>query len=244
VVSVTITGKGDPKNYAEAVLAGAGILGVPRHPALVPSSLSPPSAAAPVSGAPLTERHREAVGQFVTLWGEMASSWGINRTMAQIHALLFVSDEPLHTDAIMEHLQISRGNANMNLRALLDWNLIWRSNIPGSRKDFYQAEKDVWAITTTIIRERQRQEIQPVQDALDGVASTLRAGDARLSPQEAAFAARLDELASLMRVFAGVSAALLPLVSSRNARHVQRIIQFATSLRSDPGDEEAGPPPA
>jgi len=94
----------------------------------------------PAEHSPL---HKEALDQFVLLWGEMASAWGINKTMAQIHALLYVEANPLDTDAIMSQLDISRGNANMNLRNLLKWQLIHKVHFKGSRKDYYTAEKEV-----------------------------------------------------------------------------------------------------
>ena len=76
----------------------------------------------------------------------MASAWGINKTMAQIHALLYAENEPLDTDTIMEQLSISRGNANMNLRNLVQWQLVNKVHFKGKRKDYYTAEKDVWNI--------------------------------------------------------------------------------------------------
>ncbi|MDX1739993.1 MAG: hypothetical protein R3178_01820, partial [Rhodothermales bacterium] len=124
-----------------------------------------------------SERHREALDMFVSFWGEMASRWGINRTMAQIHALLYSSEEPLDTDQIMEALSISRGNANMNLRSLIDWKLVFKVQKEGSRKDYYEAEKDVWHITAQIIRRRERQEIEPVMQQLMGCKDALRRGD-------------------------------------------------------------------
>ncbi|MEM6288125.1 MAG: hypothetical protein AAF845_13325 [Bacteroidota bacterium] len=178
----------------------------------------------------LSERAQRAIDEFVLLWGEMASHWGINRTMAQIHALLYASDEPLDTDTIMARLQISRGNANMNLRALVDWNLVRKTHQLGSRKDFFVAETDVWTITTTIIEERQRREIKPVQRALDGVATTLRS-DGDLSASEASLADRIDALVEIMEVFDGFTNALLPLVRGRNTEKVRRVTQFAARLR-------------
>ncbi|MDT0633213.1 hypothetical protein RQM47_09600 [Rubrivirga sp. S365] len=176
------------------------------------------------------DRAQRAVGEFVRLWGEMASHWGINRTMAQIHALLYALDRPLDTDEIMDRLEISRGNANMNLRALLDWDLVRKTHQPGSRKDFFVAESDVWSITTTIIEERQRREIEPVQRALDGVATNLRAGGS-LSDDEAALADRIDALGEIMTVFEAFTNALLPLVRGRSSDKVRRITQFASKLR-------------
>ena len=188
-----------------------------------------PSSETPTPVAPgLSDRGRRALDEFVLLWGEMASHWGINRTMAQIHALLYAAAEPLDTDAIMDRLQISRGNANMNLRALVDWNLVRKTHQIGSRKDFFVAESDVWTLTTTIIEERQRREIKPVQRALDEVASDLR--DAP-TPADAALADRVDALVDIIEVFDGFTRALLPLVRGRNTEKVRRVTKFASTLR-------------
>ncbi len=178
----------------------------------------------------LSPSGRRALDEFVLLWGEMASHWGINRTMAQIHALLYAAAEPLDTDAIMERLQISRGNANMNLRALVEWNLVRKTHQQGSRKDFFVAESDVWTITTTIIEQRQRREIKPVQHALDQVATELRDGtDA--SPADAELADRVDAMVDIMEVFDGFTRALLPLVRGRSTDNVRRVTRFASTLR-------------
>ncbi|MAQ94706.1 MAG: hypothetical protein CMM84_14395 [Rhodothermaceae bacterium] len=160
----------------------------------------------------------------------MASHWGINRTMAQIHALLYATAQPLDTDEIMERLQISRGNANMNLRGLVDWNLVRKTHQSGSRKDYFVAEQDVWTITTTIIEERQRREIKPVQEALDGVAHDLRA-HAEAVDADAALADRVEALVEIMEVFDGFTQALLPLVRGRNTEKVRRVTRFASKLR-------------
>ncbi|MCG3138094.1 MAG: hypothetical protein HJJLKODD_01952 [Phycisphaerae bacterium] len=103
---------------------------------------------------------------FVRRWGEMGASWGISRTMAEIHALMYISSEPLCTDDLMEQLQISRGNASMNLRQLVDWGLISRVHHRGDRKEYFVAETDVWQIFETIVRERRRRELQPVIDTI------------------------------------------------------------------------------
>ena len=191
------------------------------------------------AGAP-SERGRRAVDEFVLLWGEMASHWGINRTMAQIHALLYAADAPLDTDEIMDRLQISRGNANMNLRALVDWNLVRKTHQLGSRKDYFVAESDVWTITTTIIEERQRREIKPVQRALSDVVGGLRE-DGDLAPADAALADRIEALVGIIEVFEGVSEALLPLVRGRSLKGVRRVAQFAARLqRGRAGDDRAG----
>ena len=189
-----------------------------------------PDAQDQTTDTPLSERGQRAVDEFVLLWGEMASHWGINRTMAQIHALLYAVARPLDTDEIMERLQISRGNANMNLRALVDWNLVRKTHQLGSRKDFFLAEGDVWTITTTIIEERQRREIKPVQRALDGVVTGLRS-DATLDEPDADLADRMEALVEILEVFEGFTNALLPLVRGRSTDKVRRVTRFASKLR-------------
>lgn len=182
-----------------------------------------------------SERYEQALERFVLFWGEMASNWGINRTMAQIHALLYVAGEPLDTDAIMERLQISRGNANMNLRSLTNWNLVRKTHQPGSRKDFYTAEKDVWQITTQIIKERERREIKPVKEQLQECRDLLL-GDVGddcddLAGEEREFCERIDNLMELMDMFEGFLTALLPFLNEPNAPLIQRLIRVAKTLR-------------
>ena len=188
-----------------------------------------------------SERHRKALDMFVSFWGEMASRWGINRTMAQIHALLYSSEEPLDTDQIMEALSISRGNANMNLRSLIDWKLVYKVQKKGSRKDFYEAEKDVWHITGQIIRRRERQEIDPVMDQLRGCQETLRQGDpSMLSQEEEQFSHRIDNLMNLMEVFDRVTTALLPFIHEKHAPIIRQLIQMAESLHESQAGSPAG----
>src|SRR6186713_2328479 len=94
----------------------------------------------------------EAKQQFISSWGAFGSQWGINRTMAQIHALLLVSSEALSADDIMEQLGISRGNANMNIRELINWGLVERILQPGERKEFFLADKDIWHVARQIVK--------------------------------------------------------------------------------------------
>lgn len=103
----------------------------------------------------------------------MSSSWGINRTMAQIHALLFVTGIPLEVNEIMSRLQISRGNASMNLRELMDWGVVRRFRQPGDRKDTYISETDPFLTLVKIVKERKRREIDPTTDALREVLTKL-----------------------------------------------------------------------
>lgn len=109
----------------------------------------------------------EAKEKYIQTWGTFATNWGINRTMAQVHALLLASGKPLSTDEVMEQLEISRGNANMNLRALIDWGIVRKEFIKGDRKEYFVAEKDVWYLFKQITKERRKREIEPVISFLE-----------------------------------------------------------------------------
>lgn len=113
--------------------------------------------------------------RFIESWGKLSAHWGINRTMAQIHALLLVSPAPLCAETVMEELQISRGNANMNLRALLDWGLATKVLKPGERKEFFEAEKDMWKIFKQVIHHRKKKELDPLVQVLNDI-SKVEAG--------------------------------------------------------------------
>ena len=113
--------------------------------------------------------YTEAKARFIQSWGTLGSKWGINRTMAMVHALLLISSKPLCAEEIMEELNISRGNANMNLRALMDWGIVEKHLIPGERKEFFMAEKDVYKVAKRIAQERRKRELQPVLGVLQEV---------------------------------------------------------------------------
>jgi HTH-type transcriptional regulator, glycine betaine synthesis regulator len=103
---------------------------------------------------------------FIRRWGEMGQTWGINRTMAEIHALLYVSGIPLCTDDVMERLNISRGNSSMSLRALCDWGIIRRLHKRGERREYFESLSDVWELFNIIIAERKRREMDPVLETI------------------------------------------------------------------------------
>ena len=118
----------------------------------------------------------EGKERFIQSWGALGSNWGINRTMAQIHALLLIAAEPLSADDIIEELKISRGNANMNLRALIDWGLVYKELKTGERKEFFVAEKDMWTVVKNIIVQRKKKELEPMLRVLDEI-SQVKAED-------------------------------------------------------------------
>ena len=109
----------------------------------------------------------EAKLQFIQAWGKLGSEWGINRTMAQVHALLLITPESLTTEEIMESLSISRGNANMTLRDLMSWGLVEKQLKPGERKEYFYADKDTWNIARQVAKERRKRELDPVIKILD-----------------------------------------------------------------------------
>ncbi|CAM4014751.1 transcriptional regulator [Flavobacterium jumunjinense] len=133
---------------------------------------------------------KEAKNKFVQTWGALGSQWGINKTMAQIHALLMVSNEPVSMEDIMEELQISRGNASMNIRALMDWGIAYKEYKPGERREFFTAEKDLDELAVKISRERSKREIKPALKVLKEVSSI----DANKTDEEKHFVEQTTKL--------------------------------------------------
>ncbi|NRB83321.1 MAG: ArsR family transcriptional regulator [Winogradskyella sp.] len=115
--------------------------------------------------------YQEAKEKFISTWGSLGTLWGINKAMAQIQALLFISTKPLSMEDIMEELKISRGNTSMNLRQLMDWGIVTKVLISGERKEFFTTEKDVQELARIVAKERSRREIKPVIKVLQEVSS-------------------------------------------------------------------------
>ena len=108
----------------------------------------------------------EPVERFILHWGDMGSHWGVNRSIAQIYALLYLSDRPLAADEISERLGIARSGVSTSLRELVGWKLIWRAPVRGDRRDHFEAETDLWEIVKRIAEGRKAREIDPAQRAL------------------------------------------------------------------------------
>jgi DNA-binding transcriptional regulator GbsR (MarR family) len=100
--------------------------------------------------------------KFIETWGELGAQWGIPKTMAQLHALLLISPEPLNAEQMTSTLEVSQGNANMNLRALMDWGLISKIQKPGERCDYYHAEKNINLVFKCILTHRKKKELEPL----------------------------------------------------------------------------------
>src|SRR5213595_1729062 len=115
---------------------------------------------------PVEQKLRNSQDTFIRRCGEMGQTWGINRTMAEIHALLYITATPLCTDDVMERLHISRGNASMSLRALCDWGIIRRLHRRGERREYFESLSDVWEMFSIIAAERKRREMDPVLETI------------------------------------------------------------------------------
>ncbi len=138
----------------------------------------------------LTEQKQK----FIQAWGTLGGQWGINKTMAQIHALLLLSEKPLTTEEMMDLLQISRGNANMNVRALLDWGLVTKEMSPGDRKDFYLAKKDIWLVARQIAKNRRQRELAPVIDLLSEIKSEAKSGSKEEKKENTELLKRVNDI--------------------------------------------------
>jgi len=108
-----------------------------------------------------------AKAQFVLYWGDMGSQWGVNRSVAQIHALLFLSVSPLNAEDISDQLGIARSNVSNSLKELVGWKLIRRMPVPGDRREHFVAEVDVWEMAMRIAQGRKEREIDPAMSAID-----------------------------------------------------------------------------
>ena len=106
------------------------------------------------------------LSRFVLHWGEMGTRWGVNRTVAQIHALLFFHGKPLHAEEISETLGVARSNVSTSLKELQNWNLIRTTHVLGDRRDWFETSLDVWTLFRTVVRERKEREFDPTTRAL------------------------------------------------------------------------------
>jgi HTH-type transcriptional regulator, glycine betaine synthesis regulator len=143
----------------------------------------------------------EVIRQFVEHWGVMARSWGINATMGELFALLYITGTDWTADALRQWLRISRGNVSMNLRELISWGVVHKTHRQGHRREFYRAEADVWILFRRILTERKRRELDPTLVVLERTVRMIEADPAELPIRERVvalrqFFGRIDALAS------------------------------------------------
>lgn len=113
------------------------------------------------------------VQSFILHWGEMGSQWGVNRSVSQIHALLYLSDRPLHAEEICTTLGLARSNVSNGLKELQGYGIVRRTHMPNDRRDHFLAETDLWELLTRIVSERKRREIDPTLELLASLSAKL-----------------------------------------------------------------------
>lgn len=145
----------------------------------------------------VTSRMPAAVERFVLQWGDMGGQWGVNRSVAQIHALLYLSDRPLTAEEIAETLGIARSNVSTSLRELQGWKLIRRVPVLGDRRDHFEAETDLWEMLTRIAQGRKEREVDPAAAALRACRAEAE-GDSRVSPTAKKRLAEMDDFVTLL----------------------------------------------
>ena len=128
------------------------------------------------------QTHSAAKQQFILYWGDMGGQWGVNRSVAQIHALLYLSTAPLNAEQISEELGIARSNVSNSLKELAAWKLIRRVPVPGDRREYFEAETDVWEMALRIAQGRKEREIDPAIHALNACLEKAE-GEAGLHPE-------------------------------------------------------------
>ena len=131
------------------------------------------------------DRLTPVVEKFVLHWGEMGTRWGINRTVAQVHALLFVSEKPLNAEQIVDLLGVARSNVSNSLRELQGWGIVRVVHVMGDRRDHFESVADVWDLFRQVIEERKKREIDPTVSLLrECVAEAGRAGPTEKYPRK------------------------------------------------------------
>jgi DNA-binding transcriptional regulator GbsR (MarR family) len=157
---------------------------------LTPTNPPRPDDDAVLASDPL-DRSKDA---FIAHWADMGSSWGVPRSVAEVHALLFIEGRPLCAEDIMDRLEVSRGGVSTTLRTLADWGIVTRTRQRGERREFFEAEQDVWNLLSLIVRARKRRELEPLLAALEDSRSLA---DADTSADPAALKAHLARLDSM-----------------------------------------------
>jgi DNA-binding transcriptional regulator GbsR (MarR family) len=170
-----------------------------------PSTTSTDRATAPSSDLPSVDEIRAAQDRFIEFWGEMGTRWGVQRSVAEVHALLFIAGEPLSAEEIMERLSISRGSVSTTLKQLDEWELVQRvrSKDRADRREYHQAEQDVWKLFYTILRARKRREFDPLIEELGGCRVAQKSS--RKTDRQKQHDQKIDELLELCRFFDGLA---------------------------------------
>jgi DNA-binding transcriptional regulator GbsR (MarR family) len=180
------------------------------------------------------------VQTFVLHFGEMGSRWGINRTVGQIYALLYLSKEPLNAEDIVERLGVSRSNVSIGLKELQSWNLVRLQHKPGDRRDYFATPDDIWQIVRTLVEERKKREIDPTMTLLREVLMQEPASVEERHAQE-----RMREMHDLFELLTGWYADVQRLDTERLVQlltlgsKVQKILEMKDRLFVVPGSKKS-----
>jgi DNA-binding transcriptional regulator GbsR (MarR family) len=173
------------------------------------------------------------LSRFVLHWGEMGARWGVNRTVAQIHALLYIHGRPMHAEEIAGTLDVARSNVSNSLRELQGWNLVKLVHLAGDRRDHFETATQVWELVRTIVKERQKREISPTIDVLRELLA-----DANISREAATTKLRLQETLDLLETLTVWSEEMLRL-DSETLSKVLKLGARIKKLLGRPADDPA-----
>jgi DNA-binding transcriptional regulator GbsR (MarR family) len=182
--------------------------------------------------------------KFILHWGEMGTRWGVNRTVAQIHALLYLVGKPLPADEIAETLNVARSNVSNSIRELQSWNLVKLVHVMGDRRDHFEAGTDIWELARTVVRERKAREIAPTMQMLDALLN-----DPELMIDGVDRAKRIQDMLAMLRTLTAWSDEMLRLDTETLAKvlhlgaKVQKLIrgEAVDTAKPDPrGFESVG----
>jgi len=169
------------------------------------------------------------LSRFVLHWGEMGTRWGVNRTVAQIHALLFITGRPMHAEELVDTLGVARSNVSNSLRELQGWNLVRLVHVDGDRRDHFETSVEVWELLRTIVRERQRREIAPTMQVLRELLA-----DPALAKDPAAARLRMRETLELLDTLTAWSDEMLKLDTATLTKVLKLGAKIKKLISSEP----------
>src|SRR3954453_10998741 len=172
---------------------------------------------------------RELIRQFVEHWGMMARAWGINPTMGELFALLYITGTNWTAEELKQWLRVSRGNVSMNLRELLAWGVVRKLHRSGERREFFRAETDVWTLFRRILKERKRRELDPTLTVLDRIFQL-----SETDPEMNDLKARVESLRQFFGLINGLASRLLSLDEAEMAD----LGQFFAESQEEGGRDE------
>jgi DNA-binding transcriptional regulator GbsR (MarR family) len=170
------------------------------------------------------------LSRFVLHWGEMGTRWGVNRTVAQIHALLYITGRPMHAEEIADTLDVARSNVSNSIRELQGWNLVKLVHLAGDRRDHFETATQVWELLRTIVRERQRREIAPTVEVLRSLL-----GEPSITKEPAEARLRMRETLELLETLTAWSDEMLKLDTATLTRVLKLGARIKKLIGGDAG---------